>query len=189
MPAPLKGEEAPLNRFILIIGILVGGAFATTSLGYRGVLWLSFGVSTILCGLAFLILEPTPRDPSIQRKPLDVLGAFLVTAACAIMVYGFTEAPTGWNQAKVIASIVIGVVLLVSFILYEQFAVWRILPMVDPLIPRRVWTFPNLVPLTVETGFLFGCFYLAVLNGSTFLLRVQGVCLLNGQLSSPLNTH
>ncbi|KAH8586129.1 major facilitator superfamily domain-containing protein, partial [Bisporella sp. PMI_857] len=156
-----------------IMGSIVGGAFATTSLGYRGVLWLSFGIGTVLCGLAFLLLEPTPRDPAIERKPLDVIGAFLVTAACATMVYGFTEAPTGWDQAKVIAPIIIGVALLVSFFLFEQFAVWKYLPWVDPLVPRRVWTYSNLVPLTIETGLIYGCFFLSVLNGSTFLLRVQ----------------
>jgi hypothetical protein len=120
-------------------------------------------------------LEPTPRDPNIERKSLDILGAFMVTAAGAILVYGFTEAPTGWDQVKVIAPIVIGVFLFMFFILWEQYGVWRLLPNVDPLIPRRVWTYHNLIPLAVETGFLFGTFYLTVLNGSTFLLRVQKV--------------
>lgn len=137
----------------------------------------------MLCALAFLLLEPTPRDPSIEKKPLDVIGAFLVTAACAILVYGFTEAPIGWSHAQVIAPIIIGVVLLITFILYEQFIVWKYLPHVDPLIPTRVWTYSNLVPLTVETGFIFGCFFLSVLNGSTFLLRVQEVCLQKDILS------
>ncbi|PVH83946.1 MFS general substrate transporter [Cadophora sp. DSE1049] len=156
-----------------IIGSIVGGAFASTGLGYRGPMWLSFGISSVLCALAFLLLKPTPRDPSIEKKPLDIIGAFLVTAGCAIVVYGFTEAPTGWSHAKVIAPIVIGVSLLVSFFVYEQFIVWRFLPRVDPLIPTRVWAYSNLVPLTIQTGFLFGCFFLSVLNGSTFLLRVQ----------------
>lgn len=138
-------------------------------------LWTSFAVSTILTILAFLILEPTPRDPSLEVKPLDLIGAFLVTSAGAILVYGFTEAPTGWKQAKVIAPIVIGGMLFVMFFCWEQFLVWKILPRVDPLVPRRIWTYPNLVPLFVETGFLFGCFYMSVLNGATFLLNVQGV--------------
>ncbi|KAH7378033.1 major facilitator superfamily domain-containing protein [Cadophora sp. MPI-SDFR-AT-0126] len=157
-----------------IIGSIVGGAFASTDLGYRGPLWLSFGISSVLCGLAFLVLEPTPRDPSIEKKPLDGIGAFVVTAACAILVYGFTEAPIGWSHAKVIAPIVIGALLLVLFFVYEQFIVWKHLPRVDPLIPTRVWTYNNLIPLTIETGFVFGCFFLSVLNGSTFLLRLQG---------------
>ncbi|KAG4432240.1 hypothetical protein IFR05_012273 [Cadophora sp. M221] len=156
-----------------IMGSIIGGAFANTGLGYRGTLWLSFGISIVLCALAFLLLEPTPRDPYIEKKPLDVIGAFLVTAACAILVYGFTEAPTGWDQAKVIAPIILGVVLLVFFFVFEQFVVWRFLPKVDPLIPTRVWTYSNLVPLTIQTGLIFGCFFLSVLNGSTFLLRVQ----------------
>ncbi|KAH9204929.1 hypothetical protein DL95DRAFT_471041 [Leptodontidium sp. 2 PMI_412] len=148
----------------------VGGAFASTHLGYRGVLWLSFGISTVLCALAFLLLEPTPREASVEKRPLDIIGAFLVISSCAILVYGFTEAPTGWNQAKVIAPIVIGVTLLVSFFVFEQFIVWKFLPRVDPLIPT---TYSTLVPLTIQTGFTFGCFFLTVLNGSTFLLRVQ----------------
>ncbi|KAH6723086.1 major facilitator superfamily domain-containing protein [Leptodontidium sp. MPI-SDFR-AT-0119] len=156
-----------------IMGSIIGGAFANTGLGYRGTLWLSFGISIVLCALAFLLLEPTPRDPSIEKKPLDVIGSFLVTAACAILVYGFTEAPTGWDQAKVIAPIIIGVALLVSFFIFEQFVVWKFMPKVDPLIPTRVWKYSNLVPLTIQTGLIYGCFFLSVLNGSTFLLRVQ----------------
>ncbi|KAL2061113.1 hypothetical protein VTL71DRAFT_7386 [Oculimacula yallundae] len=156
-----------------IVGSIVGGAFASTHLGYRGVLWLSFGISTVLCVLAFLLLEPTPQEVFSEKRPLDIIGAFLVTSSLAILVYGFTEAPTGWSQAKVIAPIVIGITLLFFFMVFEQFIVWKFLPQVDPLIPRRVWTYSNLVPLTIETGFLFACFYLTVLNGSTFLLRVQ----------------
>ncbi|KAG4411699.1 hypothetical protein IFR04_015174 [Cadophora malorum] len=168
--------EASINNLIVLDADQsrqVGGAFASTGLGYRGPMWLSFGISAVLCVLAFLLLEPTPRDPSIEKKPLDVIGAFLVTAGCAIVVYGFTEAPTGWSHAKVIAPIIIGVALLVLFFVYEQFIVWRLLPRVDPLIPTRVWTYSNLVPLTIQTGLLYGCFFLSVLNGSTFLLRVQ----------------
>lgn len=170
--------EASINNLIVLDADQsrqVGGAFASTGLGYRGPMWLSFGISAVLCVLAFLLLEPTPRDPSIEKKPLDVIGAFLVTAGCAIVVYGFTEAPTGWSHAKVIAPIIIGVALLVLFFVYEQFIVWRLLPRVDPLIPTRVWTYSNLVPLTIQTGLLYGCFFLSVLNGSTFLLRVQEV--------------
>lgn len=139
----------------------------------------------ILCALAFLLIPETPTIPSKDRKTLDYIGAFLVTAAALVLVYGFTEAPTGWRKTKVIAPIVVGGVMFIFFFVYEQYVVWRVMPGTDPLIPRRVWNYPNLVPITFITGFMYGSFFLVVQNGSSFLIRVQGV---SGCLSSVLKS-
>lgn len=117
-------------------------------------LWLSFGLSLICAGLAFLVIQPPPRNETLQRKTLDYIGSFIVTAAAAILVYGFTEAPTGWRQAKVIAPIIVGGVLFIVFFVWEQYFVERLLPNIDPLIPSRVWGYHNLLAVTVQTGFM-----------------------------------
>lgn len=170
-----------LVRYLSIIPIClvadhktVGGAFAETSLGYRGLLWLSFGLGVIFSIMAVILLPPSPSQPHAARS-LDYVGAFFSTAAALLIVFGFTEASSSWNQAKVIAPIVIGVLLIGVFILWEEVVLSKVFKSVPPLIPRRVWGYKNLSAIFVLTGLSFGGFFLIVLHAAQFLVRVQGV--------------
>jgi len=143
---------------------------------------VSFVLSAILSILAFLLLPPTPYDRNL--KSLDYVGAAIVTSAALFIVFGFTEALDSWTQAKVIVPICISILLVGVFVLWEYVFFSRIAAGNEPLIPRRVWGYTNLVPIFVMTGLSFGSFYLLIMSGAQFLVRVQGVC---GSISLRLN--
>lgn len=84
-----------------------------------------------------------------------------------------------------IAPIVIGGLLFLTFFIWEQYIVWKVLPNTDPLIPARVWGYHNLLPVTIQTGLMYGSFFLIVLNGATFLIRVQEVRILILTIGKP----
>jgi hypothetical protein len=107
---------------------------------------------------------------------LDYVGAAIITSAALVIVFGFTEAQESWEQAKVIAPICISAVMVGLFVLWQDVFLSRVFAGTDPLIPRRVWGYTNLVSIFVMTGLSFGSFYLLVMNGAQFLVRVQGVC-------------
>lgn len=155
----------------------MGGYFAGSSEGYPGTLWISFGLSLLCSGLAFLFLPSSTSDQShdsIGTKNLDFIGALMVTTATAILVFGFTEAPTGWRQAKVIVPILIGGLLFVLFFLWELYLDY-LLPNTEPLLPSKVWNYPNLVAVTAQSAFQFGGFYLFILNSVNLFINIENV--------------
>jgi len=135
---------------------------------------VSFGLSTILSILAFLLLPPTPYDGKF--KSLDYVGAAIITSAALLIVFGFAEALDSWTQAEVIVPISTSILLIGGFVLWENVFLSRVFAGTEPLIPRRVWGYTNLVPIFVMTGLSFGSFYLFVMSGAQFLVRVQRVC-------------
>jgi hypothetical protein len=65
---------------------LVGGAFAKSSIGYRGLLSVSFGLSAFFI-LALVLLPPTTSHG--DAKSLDYVGAVITTAAALQIVFRF----------------------------------------------------------------------------------------------------
>ncbi|KZT26432.1 MFS general substrate transporter [Neolentinus lepideus HHB14362 ss-1] len=156
----------------LIIGVILSGVFTETSLGYRGLFWLSFGLGVILSLLAFLLIPPTPSRLKDMRS-LDYGGAVIVTVGALLLVLGFTEAQAGWDRAVVIAPIVVGGIVFILFSLYEEVVLPRWMKDVEPLVPRRVWRYKNLVPILGTTCCYYGTFFILILNGSRFYIDVQ----------------
>lgn len=122
--------------------------------------------------LAFLLVPPTPTDFP-RAKKLDYPGAVFITVGALLLVFGFTEAPTDWNQAKVIAPIVLGGAIIIFFIVWEEFIMEKFFTM-EPLIPKVVWSYHNFPPIVAITGLTYATFFIILLNGSQFLIRVQG---------------
>lgn len=134
---------------------------------------MSFGLSAILSVLAILLLPPTPYDS--ESKSLDYVGAAIITSASLLTVFGFTKALDSWAQAGVILPICISILLVGGFVLWENFFLSRVFAGTEPLIPRKVWSYTNLVPIFAMTGLSFGSFYLLIMSGAQFMTRVQGV--------------
>ncbi|TFK54877.1 MFS general substrate transporter [Heliocybe sulcata] len=155
-----------------VTGVVVGGAFAGTSIGYRGQLWLCFGMGAIFTLLGFLLIPPT-RSCRSDMGSLDYGGAVVATAGALLLVLGFTEAQEGWSRARVIAPIVSGGVVFALFGIYEEVILPRWLPEVEPLIPRRLWSYKNLVPISAATCCYYATFSILLLNGSQFFVVVQ----------------
>lgn len=135
---------------------------------------MSFGLSAILSILGFLLLPQTPYDS--KPKSLDYVGAAIITSAALLIVFGFTEALDSWAQVEVILPICISILLVGVFMLWENVFLSRVFAGTKPLIPRRVWSYMNLVPIFAMTGLSFGSFYLLIMSGAQFMIRVQGVC-------------
>ena len=102
-----------------------------------------------------------PVDPTVARARPDVAGALTGTLGLVAIVYGILRGgQTSWSSGLVIASLIVGVALLTTFVLIER-------GVRDPLVPlsffsNRTRVATNGVTIFFSSGF-FAYFYLQTL--------------------------
>ena len=141
------------------LGPILGGVLV--SLGTWG--WRLAFLINVPLGIAVLIASrriPETRDPAAAGR-LDLTGAALAALGLAGVVFGLTYGPsTGWHLPAV-TSLVVGVVLVVAFVVFEVHTPHPMLPM--SLFRDRTFSAGNVVTFVLY----------AALSGTLFLLPVQ----------------
>ncbi|MEP6598408.1 MAG: DHA2 family efflux MFS transporter permease subunit [Actinomycetota bacterium] len=147
------------------LGLLLGGIL-TEYLSWRWVLFVNVPIGIGLIIGAFFYVTESER----YRGRFDVPGAALSVAGMVSLVYGFIHAANqkyGWGDPVTVMTLAAGVILLVSFFIWEMRSP-------DPMMPIRVVADRNrggayLVMLIVGAG-MFGMFYFVTF----FVQQVMG---------------
>ncbi|KAG8933067.1 hypothetical protein FRC03_001175 [Tulasnella sp. 419] len=108
------------------VGMLVGGTMTQlTSTTWRGVFFLHAGLAAIS---AIGILFAAPRDhldPTTDRR-VDWIGAALATSSLVLLTFVLGEGEVaGWNSPHIISLLVISVIGLFGFLIWEYFLEYR----------------------------------------------------------------
>lgn len=168
MALSLIGSAAAMGG---IIGVLVGGPFTKTPIGYRGLMYLSFGLSCLFTISVWFVVEETAVHME-KAKRLDYGGTFIIVAGVILMVFGLTSAEGKWLSAKVIAPLICGILLIAFFGVYEYCITERFFG-ISPLIPKYVWNFPNLLSVFIVAPFNYGCLYVTMFSVSNQLISLR----------------
>ena len=97
-------------------------------------------------------------------KRMDLGGVAILIACLVLFILGFTQAPSqGWNSAIFIAPLVVSIVLLVVFLVWER---W--MPRGYSLLPHDIWSYPNIFPLILQASAIFMWFACAQLRIATY---------------------
>jgi MFS family permease len=154
-----------------VVGIMVGGGFTKTTIGYRGLMFLSLGLSSVFASAVYLVVEETPHERR-QLRTIDYPGIFIVVSGMILVVFGFTSAPGNWKTAKVISTIIIGVILLAFFAIYETFyaQTWF---KVEPILPRFVWKYANIPPIFVLAPLNFASLYVLLSKAPIWISKSE----------------
>jgi EmrB/QacA subfamily drug resistance transporter len=111
------------------VGVLAGGVL-TKYLGWEWIFFVNVPVGLIAFSLCRRIVRESRSEREMSQ---DVLGAVLVTAGLALLVYGVSNAPAhGWGSAWTLSRVVIAAALLAAFVANEARAR-------DPLMPLRIF--------------------------------------------------
>lgn len=143
------------------VGPIVGGALASSSAdGWRWIfrLNLPLTVVTTACAVFLMPLKKVEGDWKLKVKAIDFFGAFLALAGTVLIVLALTwgGATYAWNSAHVVATLVVGLVVSVAFVLWQ----WK--GPRYPLVPLRVFK------ARIVNG---ACLTMAV-NGWNFLVQL-----------------
>lgn len=102
--------------FSMALGPLVGGVLVD-SLGWRSIFWINVpvGIAAFLLAARFV---PESRAPHPRR--IDPVGQVLVLLTLASVTFGIIEGPDrGWGSAGIVGCFVLGVVSLVTLLIWE----------------------------------------------------------------------
>ncbi|HEX4081457.1 MAG TPA: MFS transporter [Acidimicrobiales bacterium] len=118
---PLRERGKALATFFGItgaltaIGPLLGGYL--TEWTWRAIFWVNIPVAVVALILIAIAKPTTDYKPA----PIDYRGLALIVGGVALSVIGFQQSATwGWGNAATILCIVVGVLLLVAFVRFEQ---------------------------------------------------------------------
>jgi EmrB/QacA subfamily drug resistance transporter len=143
-------------------GLLAGGLLVT----YASWRWVMFVNVPIGIAVAFAAPAVLPAAPRRSRGRFDLPGAITATAGVTALVYGLTNAATSqngvshWGDAKVVASLTAGAVLLAAFAVIETRSRHALLPV--RLLRSRDRVGANLIMLGMGTA-IFGMFFFLTL--------------------------
>ena len=116
----------------LAVGPAFGGALVD-GLGWRWVFLVNVPLCALLVVAALRWIPPIRPDPG---RGFDVLGAVLTTLGVGSLAFALIEAQDrGWGSALVVGALVVAVVALAVFVLYE-------LRRDDPLVDVRLFRIP-----------------------------------------------
>lgn len=105
------------------IGTVLGGAFTSTNIGYKGFFYFTFAAST-LCAIilyfTIIPIEKTEGHKKMKLKNLNFSGVAMIVIGLLLIIFGLTEGGFSWNSPKVYVTIPIGVILLVAAVLFEN---------------------------------------------------------------------
>ena len=100
-----------------ILGPVLGGIIVS-SLGWRAIFWINIPICIVAIPLS---VWGIPADKHLEKKAsLDVIGLLLLSPAFALLVYGIAQIAThgGLNSSAVYVPLIIGVVLMASYVVY-----------------------------------------------------------------------
>ena len=140
------------------VGVLAGGIL-TEYLSWRWIFFVNVPVGAIVLLLTPRIVPESRRDDTGRRY--DALGAILVSAGLALLVYTISRAPNvGWTSARTILLLILSGALLVGFLVNER-------RVHDPLMPFHIFRVRTVAGANA-VGALLG----AVIFANFFLLTL-----------------
>lgn len=99
-----------------LLGVVLGGV-VTQILGWQSVFWIPVPI-TVAIGIVVLLVVPRTLPRSGR---FDAPGALTITLGVSALALGMISAPeNGWGSPLTLASLALGVILLVAFVVIEK---------------------------------------------------------------------
>jgi EmrB/QacA subfamily drug resistance transporter len=156
------GIFSGITGLAVLAGPVIGGAI-TQGIAWQWIFWLNVPIGL----LTIPVVLRRVAESHGPRSALDIAGLALVTGAALGLVWALVRGnSSGWGSAEVVASLVLGALLAIAFVVWERRAALPMLPM--GLFASRPFSSGN-----AAIFFLAAALYGAVFFMAQFLQTVQ----------------
>lgn len=188
LPAAIIGFIISLTG-TLGFGIILGGAFSETLIGYRSFFFFVFAFG-FFCDLVLLFLiipiKKTTEHANLKMKNIDFIGSALVIVGILLIILGLTEGGENWRSPKAYMPLIVGfftfVCALVFEILYiqrfktkhrhlDKASDWRL--QMELLFPPDIIRIPNFLPFLIVCGLYYATFTMMLAVGIEYYSFIE----------------
>ncbi|MBV9546007.1 MAG: DHA2 family efflux MFS transporter permease subunit [Chloroflexi bacterium] len=157
------GVFSGLTGLALLAGPVVGGAMVE-GVSWHWIFWLNVPIGLV----TVLLVQSRLSESSAASAPLDRAGLLLASASALAAVWGLSRANVaGWTSPEVLAALVGGLVLGITFVAWE-----RRTP--EPMIPMRLFRSRAFAAANAACFLFTGALYAALFFNAQFLQTAQG---------------
>ena len=150
------GIFSGITGLAVLGGPVIGGAI-TQGIAWQWIFWLNVPIGLATIPFVFRRVDES-YGPRRSQSP-DIAGLALVTGAALGLVWGLVRGNSaGWGSAEVIATLAVGVVLTVAFVIWERRTA-------EPMLPMRL--FASRPFSSGNAGIFFMC---TALYGAVFFM-------------------
>jgi EmrB/QacA subfamily drug resistance transporter len=152
------GTWSAATAIVTAAGPLVGG-WITQRASWRWVFIIEVPIAIAIVAIMWLRVPNSTRVPAKGARSLDWIGASLITAGMAGVVFGLIESPRyGLGSLRVVLSLIIGVALTGAFLVVEDRVIRPLVPLM--LFRSRAFSGANLITLLLYAGLGGAIFFL-----------------------------
>jgi len=157
------GAWGGIGGLAVAMGPLVGGA-VVEGISWQWIFWLNVPIGLVLIPLAMMRLKET-YGPSTR---LDLPGLALASTGLFGIVWGVVRGNAqGWASTEILASLLLGTILTIAFVLWE-------LRSPAPMLPMRFFRSRTFAAANAASLFMFFGMFGSIFLLAQFLQTVQG---------------
>ena len=174
-----KNFSFALLGFFAPAGFVVGGSIGagmTHAVSWKWGYWLYAIVCFAFCIATFVVVPHRlgKRLPNASLRNFDYFGSFLGVAGLLLFAFAWNQAAlVGWDTPYTYVLLIIGLLALVGFVVWEK-------RVKEPVLPPDLWTRPGFTPVIVTLFFGWMSFGVFLYFAPEFIMTFRDV--------SPLNT-
>nr|QFR37111.1 MFS transporter [Cyberlindnera americana] len=104
------------------LGLVLGGAFALTSIGYKALYYFSFAIGFVLTAILYFTMYPVEtqeENKKVSLKNLDIPGTAMIVVGILLIILGLTEGGESWKRPSAYVPIPVGVLVLLAGAWFE----------------------------------------------------------------------
>jgi EmrB/QacA subfamily drug resistance transporter len=139
-----------------VLGLVIAGALLEVA-SWPAIFWASAALAAISF-IGTIAVVPNSKDP--EHANIDPVGSLLSVTGIAALVFGIIEGPVeGWTDVKVVSALVLAVVGLAGFVMWELHTDH---PVLDVRLFRNKAFGAGAMSIAVQFFAAFGFFYVSI---------------------------